>query len=67
MAPSVYDATTQEILEVMFNAFLSLLSCLAADQLPDGKYHNPSELLTVETKPVPKSNLISEKDFAKFD
>ena len=31
VAPSVYDATTQEILEVMFNAFSSLLSCLVAD------------------------------------
>ena len=58
---------TQEILEVMFNAFSSLLSRLVADHLPDGKYHNPSTLLTAETKSVPKTNVISERDFAKFD
>ena len=65
--PSVYDPTTQEILKVMFNAFSSLLSRLVTDHLPDGKYHNPYALRTAETKSVPKINIISERDFAKFD
>ena len=66
-APSVYDATTQEILEVLFNAFSSLISRLVADHLPDSKYHNPSAALTVEVKSVPTTNAISEGDFAKLD
>ena len=67
VAPSVYDATTEGIFKVMFNAFSSLLSHLVADQLPDSKYHNPSALLAAETKSVPNTNMISERDFAKFD
>ena len=67
VAPSVYDATAQEILEVLFNAFSSLISRLVADHLPDGKYHNPSAVLTAEVKSVPTTNAISERDFAKLD
>ena len=67
VAPSIYDATTQEILEVLFNAFSTLISRLLADHLPDGKYHNPSAKLIAETKSVPTTNVISERDFAKFD
>ena len=50
VAPSVYDATAQEILEALFNAFSTLISRLLADHLPDGKYHNPSGKLIVEMK-----------------
>ena len=67
VAPSVYDATAQEILEVLFNAFSTLISRLVTDHLPDGKYHNPSTKLIAETKSVPTTNVISERDFAKFD
>ena len=62
VAPSVYDATAQEILEVLFNAFSSLISHLVADRLPDGKYHNLSAVLTAEVKSVPTTNAISERD-----
>jgi len=62
VALSVHDATTQEILEVLFNAFSSLISHLVADYLPVGKYHNPSAALTAEVKSVPTINAISERD-----
>ena len=67
VAPSVYDATAQEVLEILFNAFSSLISRLVEDHLPDGKYHNPSAKLIAETKSVPTTNVISERDFAKLD
>ena len=35
--PSVYHATAQELFEVMYGAFSSLISRLVEDHLPDGK------------------------------
>ena len=67
LTPSDTDNTTQEILQVLFSAFSSLVSRLIDDHLPDGKYSNPSESLKSETKSVPKTNCISERDFAKLD
>ena len=67
VTPSVYDATTQEVLEVLLSAFSTLISRLVGDHLPDGKYHNPSAKLITETKSVSKTNVISVRDFAKFD
>ena len=66
VAPSVYDATVQEVLEILFNAFSTLISRLVADHLPDGKYHNPSTKLITETKSVPTTNVIGERDFANL-
>lgn len=66
-APSVYDATAQELLEVIFGAFSSLISRLVEDHLPNGKYDNPSAELVAETKSVPTTNVISERDFAQLD
>ena len=67
MTPSVCDATAQEVLEVLLSAFSTLISRLVRDHLPDGKYHNPSAKLITKTKSVPTINVISERDFAKFD
>ena len=64
---SLDDATTQEILEILFSAFSSLISRLVEDHLLDGKYHNLSAKLIAETKSVPTTNVISERDFAKLD
>ena len=47
--PSVYDATAQDILEVLFGAFASLVSRLVEDHLPDGKHGYPSVKLVTET------------------
>ena len=44
-----------------------LVSRLVEDQLPGGKYHNPSARLIAETKSVPTTNVISERDFGKLD
>ena len=62
MSPSVYDATPQEVLEVLFNALSTLISRLVADHLPDGKYHDRPAKLITETKSVPTTNVISERD-----
>ena len=43
-----------------------LLSCFVDDHLPGGKYDNPSVQLTAETKSMPKTNVISQRDFAKL-
>ena len=67
VTPSVYDATAQEVLEVLLSAFSTLIFRLVGDHLPDGKYHNPSAKLITETKSVPTTNVVSERDFAKFD
>ena len=57
--PSEYDATAQEILQMLFNALSLLVSCFVDDHLPGDKYDNLSIQLTAETKSVPKSNVIS--------
>ena len=67
ITPSEYDATAQEILQTLLNALSLLVSPFVDDHLPGGKYDNPSIQLTAETKSVPKSNVISERDFAKLD
>ena len=67
VAPSEYDNMTQEILQVLCSAFSSLLSRLVKDHLSGGQHDNPSENLLTETKSVPKTNTISERDFAKLD
>ena len=67
ITPSEYDATAQEILQTLFNALSLLVSRFVDDHLPGGKYDNPSIQLTAETKSVPKTNVISERNFAKLD
>ena len=37
------------------------------DQLPGGKYADPSPQLKMQASSVPTSNIISERDFAIFD
>ena len=65
--PSEYDATAQEILHILFSSLSLLVSHFVEDHLPDGKYDNPSHLLQAETKSVPKTNVVSERDFAQLD
>jgi len=67
IASSEYDATAQEILQTLFSALSLLVSRLVEDHLPEGKYDNPSVQLATETKSVPKTNVLSERDFAKLD
>ena len=66
-ASSENDATTQEIIQLIFHAFSALLTRLVSDHLPGGVYDNPSAQLEVETGSAPNTNVISERDFAKLD
>ena len=66
-ASSENDATTQEIIQLIFHAFSVLLTRLVSDHLPGGVYDNPSAQLEVETGSAPNTNVISERDFAKLD
>jgi len=67
IASTKYDATTQEVLEILYHAFSTLLSQLVQDHLPGGAHYNPSAQLTNETKSVSKTNAVSEWDFGKLD
>ena len=44
-----------------------MVSRLVEDQLPGGMYHDPSAGLIAETKSVPTTNVIRERDFGKLD
>ena len=57
----------QELLQMLFSSFSVLLSRLLRDHLPGGELNNPSLQLQEETKSVPKTNTVSERDFAKLD
>ena len=67
IAPSESDSTTQEILQIIFHAFSALLTRLLSDHLPGGVHDNPCAQLQSETKSVPKTNVISERDFGQLD
>ena len=61
------DLVTQEILQIIFHAFSSLLFRLVSDHLPGGVLNKASLLLKSETQSVPQTNVVSERDFAKLD
>ena len=67
IASTDHDATAQELLEVLCNAFSALLSRLVQDHLPGGAHCNPSAELINKTKSVSKTNVVSERDFGKLD
>ena len=66
-APSEYDVIVEELLCDLFSAFSSLLLCLVEDHLPEGKFDNADETLIRDTTSVPKTNTVSERDFAQLD
>ena len=55
------------MLEILCHAFSALLSRLVEDHLPGGIHYDSNAQLTVETNSVPKTNVVSERDFAKLD
>ena len=65
--PSDCDDITQIILQVLYSAFSALIAHLVQDHLPGGKFNNPSDTLCEQTKSVPTTNTISERDFGKLD
>lgn len=67
LQPSAYDVLTQEVLQVIFAGFLCTTRRMLEDHLPGGQYSDPDENLQAETASVPKTNVISERDFAMLD
>ena len=61
------DSTVQEILQVIFTSLVVLITRLLEDHLPGGVLEKPTKQLVTETKSVPNSNTVSERDFAKLD
>ena len=65
--PSECDPLVLVILQILFHAFSAQIARLVDDHLPGGKHDEPASLLQVQTASVPKTNVISERDFAKLD
>jgi len=61
------NAVVQELLQVVFKAFYVLCERLLVDHLPGGIHDNPSEEKRCQTQSVPKTNTVSERDFAQLD
>ena len=49
------------------NPFYILCECLLVDHLPGGVHDKPSEEKRCQTQSVPKTNTVSERDFAQLD
>ncbi|XP_065673357.1 uncharacterized protein LOC136090527 [Hydra vulgaris] len=61
------DALTQECLEVICCSCSVMIQSQLRDQLPGGKYHNPDVDVLEETQNCPRTNVVSERDFASYD
>ena len=62
----IYDATTQEMLEILCHAFSALLSRLVQDHLPGRACYNSTVRISNETKSVSKTKSVSEREFGVF-
>ena len=61
------NAIVQELLQVIFKSFYILCERLLVDHLPGGVHDKPSEEKRCQTQSVPKTNTVSERDFAQLD
>ena len=61
------DLKTQEILQILFNAFSVTTQRLLIDHLPEGKYSITDTVMVNETASVPTTNVSPERDFAILD
>lgn len=61
------DSITVEILQLMFKSFYLTMERMLKDHLPQGVHDKPSAIKISETKSTPKSNVVSERDFAQLD
>jgi len=62
------DFKTQELLQILFNAFSTTTSRLVIDHLPKRKYHSVTDTeMIAETASVPTTNVSPEHDFAILD
>ena len=65
--PTEYDATTQEILEILCHAFFCTAFSISSDHLPGRAYYNSTVRISNETKSVSKTNSVSQRHFGKLD
>ena len=65
--PCDLDAKTRECLQLLCRSFATFSRRLLADHLPGGVHANPSSEKTSQAKSVPKTNVVSERDFAQLD
>ncbi|KAJ8353653.1 hypothetical protein SKAU_G00212200 [Synaphobranchus kaupii] len=66
-ADEEFQVLTQQALELVMSAMQILLERQAADQLPGGKYWDPSAQIQAHASNVPTTNMLSERDFAVLD
>ena len=62
-----FETLTQQVSEMCMHLLLLILVRLRQDQLPGGKYYTPNESFKKIVANVPKTNKISEADFALLD
>ena len=67
LQPSELDGLTAECLQVLCQVYYTYSTRLLADHLPGGVHSNPDSAKVSQTKSVPKTNVISERDFAQLD
>ena len=58
-----FDSLTQERLEMICCSCAVVAIRQLADQLPGGKYHQPSVDVQQETQLCQRTNILSERDF----
>ena len=61
------DCLTQECLELICCTCSLMVRSQLTDQLPGGKYHQPSADILEETANCQRTNVLSERDFAQYD
>lgn len=62
------DSMAQELLQLVCKSFSATMQRMLVDHLPGGEYHSvSSSQLYHETRSVPKTNVIPERDFAVLD
>ena len=67
ITPTEYDATTQEMLEILCHAFFCTALSISSDHLPGRAYYNSTVRNSNETKSVSKTNSVSQRHFGKLD
>ena len=67
LANNSLDDIVLELLQVVFKSFYILCERLLIDHLPGGIHDQPTEEYRNQVKSVPKTNTVSEMDFAQLD
>jgi len=62
----LFEALTQECLEIICCTCSVMVQSQLKDQLPGGIYHQPDSTVLEETKNCPRTNIVSERDFASY-